>query len=280
MADIQDATRQVPLTLQVICRLHLMGTCYLRGPYSDTSGMIQQLGHAAKLGCLASLWLVKLRDLDLGSADRTDLEHFLSLIKYDFIIENVSNIRVLFSANQSLIPFGQERDCELHSRTDCSCGRPFKDFECICQGIWTPFYPNNVDFSLCTCRRRGLNMSLSGLTLDFDLTKQMVDFFKHVTEVRLGNPGDGHHQSHLHLDISSFVSSIGSLKQSYCQRLEINGDWRSPGCHEVNRHLTANTLRHCADLLGWDYSICDVSLAMWRPTYHHKSKCYCFLQFR
>ena len=303
MAEKQE-TVSSPFSLQSLCRLSLMpgfrisdcpnrrftrdaiqhlgsdaaklfADLKARAPRPFTSEAFHNLGHAAKLNCLKSVTLVNIDRLDFSSVSQTDLENFLSVVKYNINVTNVLSIEKLFSAAKGVVPFGEEETCVHHNRQICTkCSQGYcKDYYCPCQPFWTPKQHHGRDYSDCTCRKRGLHMSFEGVDLTPDATRGMINFLKNVSEVRIGPKY--YKSEHVHFDIETLKEVIGSLKQSSCKRIEFCGNWSNTFCDEGSRHVTPESVRVCADNLGWKYKICDVNLQIWEPGYSYGAICHC-----
>ena len=303
MAEKQE-TVSSPFSLQSLCRLSLMpgfrisdcpnrrftrdaiqhlgsdaaklfADLKARAPRPFTSEAFHNLGHAAKLNCLKSVWSVNIDRLDFSSVSQTDLENFLSVVKYNINVTNVLSIEKLFSAAKGVVPFGEEETCVHHNRQICTkCSQGYcKDYYCPCQPFWTPKQHHGRDYSDCTCRKRGLHMSFEGVDLTPDATRGMINFLKNVSEVRIGPKY--YKSEHVHFDIETLKEVIGSLKQSSCKKIEFCGNWSNTFCDEGSRHVTPESVRVCADNLGWKYKICDVNLQIWEPGYSYGAICHC-----
>ena len=150
-----------PFSLQSLCRLSLMpgfritdcpNTKFISSKMAEglvggqkqiqrnprcfeSSEAIHLLGHAAKMNCLKSVTLVNIDRLDFGSVSQSDLENFLSVVKYNLNVKNVLSIEKLFSAAKGVVPFGEEETCVHHNRQICTkCSRKYcKDYYCPCQ---------------------------------------------------------------------------------------------------------------------------------------------------
>ena len=131
---------------------------------------------------------VNIDRLDLKTVEQTDLESFLKVVKYHIYVFNVKSIEKLFSAAAGVVPFGEEELCPHHTRQICTrCDRRRnKDFKCPCQPYWTPREHHGLDYSDCTCRRNGLNMSFVGLTLSPANTRAFIHLLRNVTVVSVG----------------------------------------------------------------------------------------------
>ena len=300
-AEEQHELRQSsPFSLQALCRLSLMpgftisdcpnrrftrdalqhlgsdaaeliAALETQAPRPFTREAFRHLGHAAKVNCLKSVAQVNIDRLDFSSVEQTDLENFLSVIKYNMNVTNVLSIEKLFSAAKGVVPFGEEETCVHHNRQICTkCSQNYcKDYCCPCQPFWTPTQHHGRDYSDCTCRKRGLYISVEGVDLTPDSTRGMINFLKNVSEVRFGPWfGDGSCKSqHVHFDIETFKEVIGSLKQSSCKTIEFCSNWKTTFCDESHRHVTPESVKVCARNLGWKYKICDVGLQIWEPNY-------------
>ena len=250
-----------------------------RAPRPFTREAFHQLGHAAKLNCLKSVTLVNIDRLDFSSVSQIDLENFLSVCKYNINVTNVLSVEKLFAAAKGVVPFGEEETCVHHNRLICTkCSRNYcKDYYCPCQPFWTPKQHHGRDYSDCTCRKRGLHMSFEGIDLSQEGTRGMINFLKNVSEVRIGPwIGNGSIKSeHVHFDIETLKEVIGSLRQSSCKKIEFCGNWRTTFCDESSRHVTPESVKVCAENLGWKSKICDVSLQIWEPGYSYGAICHC-----
>ena len=117
-AEEQHELRQSsPFSLQALCRLSLMpgftisdcpnrrftrdalqhlgsdaaeliAALKTQAPRPFTREAFRHLGHAAKVNCLKSVAQVNIDRLDFSSVEQTDLENFLSVVKYNMNVTN------------------------------------------------------------------------------------------------------------------------------------------------------------------------------------------------
>ena len=222
---------------------------------------------------------VNIDRLDLKTVEQTDLESFLRVVKYNINVSNVKSVEKLFSAAAGVVPFEEEEPCPHHTRQICTkCDRGYsKDFYCPCQPFWTPREHHGRDYSDCTCRKRGLHMSFEGLTLSPANIRAFIHFLRNVTEVRVGPYiDDGKYKwEHIHLDTQTLEEEIVALRNTSCMKIEFRGNWRNTYCDQKSLHVMPDTVKVCAEKLGWNYMTCDVGLQIWSPNYRYGSICHC-----